>query len=91
MMKVKGVLDRIVDGEVGVILVDELKKEFTVNKERLPERIKEGAWFTLIIEEDDIQSIEVDEEKTEEVRQKVNSQLDRIRKKSSGSKFKRRD
>ncbi|GAE36662.1 DUF3006 domain-containing protein [Halalkalibacter akibai] len=89
-MKVQGVLDRIVDGEIGVILVDDLKKEFTVKKDLLPERTIEGSWLTLIIENDVIQSIEVDDEKTEEVQQKVNSQLDRIRKKSGGSKFKRR-
>jgi hypothetical protein len=90
-LKVQGVLDRIEDNKFGVILVEELKKEFVIPKEKLPKGINDGAWLSLVIDSnDEIQSIEINQEKTDQVQQRINVKLDRIRKKSTGSKFKRK-
>ncbi|MDV2685183.1 DUF3006 domain-containing protein [Alkalihalophilus lindianensis] len=88
-MKVNGVLDRIEDGKYGVILVEEHGKEYVVNKELLPDGVSEGDWLTLLVEEDEVQSVEVDREKTDSVKKKVEAQVKRLRKRSKGSRFKR--
>ncbi|ERN51284.1 DUF3006 domain-containing protein [Alkalihalophilus marmarensis] len=89
-MKVNGVLDRIVDSEYGVILVEELDKEYVVKKEMLPDGVSEGDWLTLLVEGGEIQSVEIDLVKTESVKSKVEAQVERLRKKSKGSRFKRK-
>ena len=88
-MKLYGVLDRIEDGKYGVVLVEELKKEFILEKEKLPSGTKEGMWLCMVVDKDEIQSIEIDKVKTDQVEQKVQAQLERIRKRRTGSKFKR--
>jgi len=42
MEKYQGVLGRIVDGKNGVILVEDIKKEFILSKNELSQGTKEG-------------------------------------------------
>lgn len=86
----KGYLDRIEDNKFAVILVDELNKEFIVPTEELPAGSSEKAYFDLIIENDKITSISLNAQKTASEQQKVSDTMDKLRSKSSGSKFKKK-
>lgn len=87
--KVNGVLDRVEEG-YGVILVEDFKKEYLIPIERLPNDVKVGTWFLVELEDDQVSHLVVDEGKTIEQKQIVNAQLERIKKRSTGSKFKRK-
>ena len=88
MEKHEGVLDRIEDGKA-VILVESIGKEFLIDESRLPEGSVEGMWFNLTIVADDIKEISIDHQITESREQQVNEKLNRLRKKKTGSKFRR--
>lgn len=89
-MNVKGNLDRIVDGKHAVIIVEELGKEFVVDVERLPTGSKEGAWFNLTINDDTIESIVLDEQYTAKKEKDIENKVNKLRKRSSGSRFQRK-
>lgn len=87
-MKTKGVLDRIVDGKYGTILAEEIGKEFVLNIEELPADAKEGDWFDLVIENDQIQNLSINKKLTDERQRSIESKMQKL-KKRSGSKFKK--
>ncbi|SES29464.1 DUF3006 domain-containing protein [Salipaludibacillus aurantiacus] len=89
-MAVDGFLDRIEDGKFGVILVEDIGKEYMVPKNNLPDGAREGMWLTVTIEDEEVKSIEINRTKTIGLQQKIDSQMERIRKKKKGSKFKRK-
>ncbi|MFL2099527.1 DUF3006 domain-containing protein [Desemzia sp. FAM 23991] len=84
----KGILDRF-EEDKAVLLVEQLNKEWIVEVDRLPAGSKKGTWFTLDISGDEISSISVDQQLTEEKSQKINDLMQSIRSKSTDSKFKR--
>lgn len=85
----KGYLDRIEDNEFAVILVEELKKEFILRKEELPEGSTIQSYYDLVIENDEITSIKLDLEMSLAKQQNVNDLMQKLRAKSKGSKFKK--
>lgn len=86
----KGVLDRIVDGKHAVILVEEVGREYVLDVSRLPNNSKEGVWYDLTIEDDEIVEMRINEETQEEMEKKINNIMDKLRNKNkSGSRFKR--
>lgn len=86
----KGYLDRIEDNKRAVILVEELGKEYIINVARLPDGSKEGTWFDLTIEDDQIIKLVINEEMKKEMENKINNIMDELRNKNkSGSRFKR--
>ena len=85
---VKGMLDRF-EGNKAVLLVEELNKEWIIERDQLPTGSKKGNWFTLEISGDKISSISMDHQLTEKKSQKVDDLMQTIRSKSTGSKFKR--
>ncbi|MGJ9385552.1 DUF3006 domain-containing protein [Salipaludibacillus sp. CF4.18] len=90
MMKHEGVLDRIVDGKFATILIEEIGEEFTLDVSELPDGSKEGMWFFITLSGDKIVSLEMNNKKTTDVENRVEEQLNRMRAKSKGSRFKRK-
>jgi hypothetical protein len=86
---IKGYLDRIEDNQFAVILVEEIKKEFVIPVEDLPEGSKKNSYFEMSIENDKISSIKLDEQTTQTEQEKVDDLMTKLRSKSKGSKFKK--
>jgi len=89
-MDKKGIIDRIEDDKTAVILVETENSEYVVPKKILPGGAKEGSWLSFTVHNQEIINIEIDQIKTAETLYHAKNQLDRIRKKSKGSKFKRK-
>ncbi len=89
MEQYEAVLDRIEDGKFAVILAESLNKEFVIDVSLLPEGSKEGTWFKITIQDDQIEQITIDEAKTKEKLKTINEKLNLLRQKKSSSKFKR--
>jgi len=86
----KGYLDRIEDNQHAVILVEENKREYIIPIQQLPEGSSPGTYFDLTIENETITSLKWNEDETISQQQKVNDMMAKLRKKSSGSKFKKK-
>jgi Protein of unknown function (DUF3006) len=86
---IKGYLDRIEDNRFAVILAEEIKKEFIIPIEDLPEGSKEKSYFEISVENDKITSMKLDEQTTQTEQEKVNELMSKLRSKSKGSKFKK--
>ncbi|PYZ91941.1 hypothetical protein CR194_17215 [Salipaludibacillus keqinensis] len=89
-MNTLGVIDRMEDNQYAVILAETEGKEFVVNRGELPDGAKEGTWLHLILENEKVINMTIDHDKTMAQKTKIKNQLARIKKKSSGSKFKRK-
>lgn len=87
-METNGVLDRITDDKYATILVEDLGKEFILNKEELPIGSKEGTWFNLIIKNEEIKNLTINQELTESRKISIEEKMGRL-KKRSGSKYKK--
>ncbi len=74
----KGVVDRVVD-EIAVVLVEEEGLEFELPVTRLPDEAEEGVWLSLEVEDGRVASVELDQEGSEERRERVESKLERLR------------
>lgn len=86
-MKAEGVVDRISDHGLAVILVEQLKKQFEVPINQFPD-MKSGDWLYVTIENDEITDIEVNTEKTKERKRIAKEKTDRLRKRKQ-SNYKR--
>ncbi|WP_174733299.1 DUF3006 domain-containing protein [Mesobacillus harenae] len=86
----KGYLDRIEDNKFAVILVEDIKKEFIIPKEELPEGSAEKSYFNLTIQNDQITFIKLDEHATGTEQNKTDKLMSKLRSKSNGSKFKKK-
>ena len=74
----KAVIDRIVDGKTAVILVG--NKEYNYPASKLPKGAQEGVWVFITINEGRIIAVSVDQKETEEVRRRIRSKMDKLRK-----------
>lgn len=86
----KGVLDRFEDNNLAVILIEEINKELNIPANNLPSNSKEGTWFLIEERQGEYHIVSIDAEKTRNQAQKSADLLERLRAKSSGSKFKRK-
>ena len=84
----KGMLDRIEDDIHAVILLEEQNREIVIPASVLPEGSKVHTWFTIIMEEGEIVSIEVDESLTQAKAARAQNLMRRLRSRSR-SRFKR--
>ena len=82
-------LDRFTDNEQAILLVDKLQREFHIAISTLPSGSTPGTWFLVTIENDEITHVQVDEEKTVEVKQEVEERMQRLKSKKT-SRFKRK-
>lgn len=87
-METNGVLDRITDDKYATILVEDLGKEFILNKEELPIGSKEGTWFNLVIENSELKSLTINQELTDSRKISIEEKMARL-KKRSGSKYRK--
>jgi hypothetical protein len=88
---IKGYLDRIEDNQYAVILVEEMKKEFIIPKEDLPQGSDENSYFEITIENEKITFLKLDEQTTLSEQEKVDDMMTKLRSKSKGSKFKKNE
>lgn len=86
---IKGYLDRIVDGNHAVILIEETKQEIILPVSQLPEGCKEKMWLNLKEENGMYTVTAVDEEKTTFESKRSEDLLAQLRARSKGSKFKK--
>jgi len=84
----KGMLDRIEDDIHAVILLEEQNREIVIPASVLPEGSEVHTWFTIIMEEGEIVSIEVDESLTQAKAARAQNLMRRLRSRSR-SRFKR--
>lgn len=82
----KAVLDRIENG-IAVLLVEELKEEFTVNEATLPTGSKAGIWFNVEKVTNSFKIISIDEATTEKNIHKSASLMAKLQEKKKRSKF----
>ena len=85
-----GYIDRIEDERFAVLLVDSLGKEFVVNVWDLPENAKEGSYLTVTLIDGEITGLVINQQETETMEKEISEKLQRIKSKSSTSKFKRK-
>lgn len=78
-MTVGGVVDRIVDGETAVVLVESEGLEFNLSVEELPSDVEEGSWLVLEIEDGEVVSMELDEEEAQERRERIEEKMEGLR------------
>ena len=89
MSKTIGYIDRIEEGKA-VIIVEEIKKEFVIDKKDINPSIKEGDWLQIELNEGQIEWINKDDSLTDENRKRIKGKADKVRKKSKGSKYKKK-
>lgn len=85
----KGVLDRFEDNDLAVILIEEMNKELNIPVNNLPPNSKEGTWFQIEERQGEFHIVSIDMEMTNKQAERSADLLEKLRAKSSGSKFKR--
>ena len=88
MRTMRGILDRF-EGEQAVILIEEVKQEIIVSKNNLPANSEVNTVFKLTEENGNYSIAGIDIAATKQASQESSALMDKLRKKSSGSKFKR--
>lgn len=83
-----GFLDRF-EGKMAVILVEEVKEEFTVNKEMLPDGSDVNTYFEIEKKDGNYHIVQIDTTKTTKEKQTTSDLMAKLRAKKTGSKFKK--
>lgn len=86
----KGVLDRF-EGDMAVILIEDIKEELIIPREKLPAGSKVNTYFQLEKTKDTFQIVSIDEDKTLRQKEKTSDIMAKLRAKSKGSKFKKQN
>ncbi|MER2041867.1 MAG: DUF3006 domain-containing protein [Desemzia incerta] len=85
----KAILDRIEEGKA-VLLIQDVEKEWIIDKNHLPHGCNVGDWLTIQITEGRISDMTIDQALTQEKKKTAEDLLTSIRKQPKGSKFKRK-
>ena len=64
-LSVTGVVDRIENDELAIILVEELELEFVVNTSDFKVKLAQDDWVDLIIVKNEIKALTINQEKTD--------------------------
>ncbi|CAM3174521.1 DUF3006 domain-containing protein [Filibacter tadaridae] len=80
--------ERLTDNNQALLLVEELQKQFHVDTSALPVGSKVGMWFSVGVEDDQLVSILLDEDKTQTMKQEIDDRMQRLQSKKT-SRFKR--
>lgn len=83
-----GFLDRF-EGKMAVILVEEVKEEFTVNKEMLPDGSDVNTYFEIEKKDGNYHIVQIDTTKTTQEKQTTSDLMAKLRAKKTESKFKK--
>lgn len=84
-----GVLDRVEDHELAVILMEETKQEIVIPIAKLPPNSKEGTWFQLEEVDGTFRVLRIDKEKTKQKKERSTDLLAQLRARSKGSSYKK--
>lgn len=79
-MKVKGVVDRIVD-KLAVILIEENMNEITLNTDEY--NVNEGDILTITLNDDVITNVDINIQEMESMKRIIDSKLNKLRKRKS--------
>lgn len=82
-MDEKAVIDRVVDGQVAVLLIGAAEREVILPVGRLPRNAKAGDWLRVRIEGDEIVEMSVDVTETETVQRRIAEKMDLLRKRGA--------
>ncbi len=85
----KGVLDRIEDNDMAVILIEEINKELTIPLHDLPKGSTESTWFHIEKKGDAFEVISIDSKTTSQEADKSADVMKKLREKRKDSKFKK--
>ncbi|HSI67786.1 MAG TPA: DUF3006 family protein [Planococcus sp. (in: firmicutes)] len=86
----KGVLERIEDNRIAVILIEEEGREIHLPVTELPEGSEVNTWFDVDMKEGERISIRIDPVVTEDKNRSAQEILKKIKSKKHKSKFRRR-
>ncbi|UOE96248.1 DUF3006 domain-containing protein [Alkalihalobacillus sp. LMS39] len=90
-MRLLGCIDRIVDQQNAVIVIEQLKKEITVPILSLPQGSKEGSWLTFELTNHKAVNFQLQTDITIEKNKTVEEKLNRLRAKRTTSQFQRKN
>lgn len=79
MQEVTAVVDRIVDGEHVVLLIEPSEREWIVPRSLLPDDVREGVWLRITCEGDRLVRVVIDNERTDAARQRIEAKLALLR------------
>ncbi|WP_047981809.1 DUF3006 domain-containing protein [Ornithinibacillus contaminans] len=82
----KGVLDRF-EGNLAVILIEEVQKELILDKEKLPKGSQVNTVFSIEQRDDDFHILGIDEKEEHVAKATTSDLLAKLRAKSNGSRF----
>jgi hypothetical protein len=85
----RGVLDRFEENDQAIILIEEIQKALVIPRSDLPKGSEQGTWFLIENKNANYRIISIDHETTKRQKEKSNRLMEKLREKSSGSKFKR--
>jgi len=77
----KGVIDRIEDGRIAVIFLEDDLKRYDLPVSLLPAEAREGDWLRLTISDDKVIKIEINKDETDKRRKRITEKFLRLRKK----------
>lgn len=81
--------DRIANHDQAVLLVESLQKDLLLPTSSLPVGSKPGSWFLIELRDEEITTIELDEEKTNKMENDIQNRLKRLQSRKK-SRFKKR-
>lgn len=81
--------DRITDENKAVLLIDDLEENFIVLLTDLPDGCVPGQWLLISLEDQQLTSAEIDENKATEMQSEIENRLQRLQSRKK-SKFKKR-
>lgn len=78
-MDERAVVDRIEDGDLAVVLVGDDEVEYIVPRLELPDGTEAGSVLRVVIEEGRLVNARLDDEDTEQTRQRVDDKMRKLR------------
>jgi len=86
----KGVLDRIEDNDMAVILIEEINKVLIIPLHELPSGSKENTWFHIEKKGETFEVISIDSKTTDQEADKSADVMKKLREKRKDSKFRKK-
>lgn len=81
-------LDRFIDNNRALLLIEELKRELLIDESQLPAESVVGTWFLVEMQNELITKIIIDSSKTKSMEQEIGNRMERL-KSTKKSRFKR--
>ncbi len=81
--------DRIANNDQAVLLVESIQKDILLPTSLLPAGSEPGNWFLIMLQDEEITSIELDEAKTKQMENDIQNRLKRLQSRKK-SRFKKR-